>query len=81
VDLIAWRRFGRLVFIQVKRTRTPLDHPAQVIRRFHDDIEALRAMDRPYFVSMQLWLWTDLQGWRFFDIMQGGICEVASNVA
>lgn len=81
VDLIAWRRSGYPFLLQVRRTRNLLDHPALVARFYHADIEALRSIDLPHFASMQLWVWIERRGWRFFDVMPGGICEVADNVA
>jgi len=81
VDLLAWHQNKSLLLVQVKRTRTPIEWPGQVVTRYHEDLEALRQVPKPYKANVQLWLWTVREGWRFYDVMQGGICEVAEDVA
>jgi Holliday junction resolvase len=78
VDLVAWKHTGHPLLIQVRRSRRRLDLHTQVSWMFRDDIMALQAVCRPYFASSQLWLWTDRQGWRVFEVLPGGIEEVGA---
>ncbi len=76
VDLVAWKDTGHPLLIQVRRSRRRLDLHTQISWMFRDDIRALQAIHLPYFASLQLWLWTDRQGWRVFEVLPGGIEEV-----
>jgi Holliday junction resolvase len=79
IDLVAWQDAGHPLFVQVKRSNTLLDGTARVAQTYRYDIEALRAVARPTGSTMELWVWTPHEGWRFYSILTGGICEVIDN--
>ena len=81
VDLVTWQEQGHPLLVQVRRIRTPAGNPGDVARRYHDDLEGLRRIKKPYRAGVQLWVWTHREGWRIFDVMAGGICEVTADVA
>jgi Holliday junction resolvase len=74
-DLVAWRPHEHLLLVQAKRPRTPL-LPAGVAGQYEQDLAALRRIPLPFRATVQLWTWTKRDGWRFFDVFRGGICEV-----
>jgi Holliday junction resolvase len=74
-DLVAWQPQEHLLLVQAKRPRTPL-LTAAVAKRYEQDLAALRRIPLPFRASVQLWTWTERDGWRFFDVLRGGICEV-----
>jgi len=80
VDLVAWRCSGQQLLVKTERVRTPIRTPATVAVRFRGDIDALRAITLPPFAQRQLWCWHMHTGWRFYDVMAGGISEVADDV-
>lgn len=80
-DLVAWKPGENILVVQVRRTRAPIGKAFRVARYFHRDLQALREIKQPEYARVQLWLWTDCHGWRFFLVMPGGICEVADYVA
>ena len=80
VDLVAWRCSGQQLLVKTERVRTPIRTPASVAVRFRGDIDALRAIALPPFAQRQLWCWHMHTGWRFYDVMAGGISEVVDNV-
>jgi hypothetical protein len=81
VDLIAWKQEGDILIIQVKRARSPVGNAFRVAKEYHCDLQAFRAIKRPHFARTQLWLWTGCNGWRYFLVLTGGICEVSDYVA
>jgi Holliday junction resolvase len=76
IDLVAWREKGHPLFVQVKRSNTLLDGTARVAQVYRHDIEALRTVARPTGSNVELWVWTPHEGWRFYSVLPGGICEV-----
>ncbi len=74
-NLIAWRAGEPPALIRTKRTRIH-SHERTPARTCHDDLSALRGIALPYRATRHLWIWTDRQGWRFYDVFPGGICEV-----
>jgi Holliday junction resolvase len=76
VDLIAWRSGETPVLIQVKRTRSRIGSIVGIAEKYREDIEALRAIDLPRDGAAHLWVWTDMESWRFYEILHGGILEV-----
>ena len=72
-DLVAWQPHEHLLLVQAKRLRKPL-LPAAVAQIYEQDLAALRRMPLPFRASVQLWTWTEREGWRFFDVLRGGIC-------
>jgi Holliday junction resolvase len=76
VDLIAWRGGESPVLIQVKRTRSRIDSVVDIAEKYREDIEALRAIELPREGAVHLWVWTDKQAWRFYEVLHGGILEV-----
>ncbi len=79
-DLVAWRCSGQHLLVKAERSRRPIHNLAEVMAHYRGDIDALRAIALPPFAQRQLWVWHLYAGWRFFDIMAGGISEVADNV-
>jgi Archaeal holliday junction resolvase (hjc). len=80
VDLVAWREHEYPVFLQVKRSRVHLSDPRTVVQTYRDDIDAFRTITCPHMASRYLWVWEGRRGWRFFHVLQGGICEVSDAV-
>jgi hypothetical protein len=79
-DLVAWRCSGQHILVKAERSRNPIHNLTEVTTQYRGDIDALRAIALPSFAQRQLWVWHLHTGWRFFDIMAGGISEVADNV-
>jgi hypothetical protein len=80
LDLVAWRCSGQHILVKAERSRRQIHNLAEVTTQYRGDIDALRAMALPSFAQRQLWVWHLHTGWRFFDIMAGGISEVADDV-
>ncbi len=76
VDIVAWRCSGQQIHVKTERARTKLRTPAEVARCYAGDLAALRTMVVPPLAERQLWVWDVWYGWRFFDVLSGGICEV-----
>jgi len=79
-DLIAWQHSGHQLLVKTERARTQIGNPATVAMRYRGDLDALRALALPHFARVQLWVWDGHSAWRYFDVMAGGICEVADYV-
>ncbi len=80
VDLIAWREHDYPIFLQIKRTRIHLTHAGKVAQTYHDDLDAFRKIICPHMGTRHLWIWEDRHSWRFFHVLQSGICEVSDVV-
>ena len=76
VDLVAWRCGGQQILIKTERARTKIQTPTAVAGHYAGDLAALRAMVVPPVSLRQFWIWDVWYGWRFFEVMAGGICEV-----
>lgn len=81
VHLVAWCDRAPPVFVHVKRTRRHLKGTAEVTAIWLEDIEKLKALPRWGRMSVQLWVYTDRNGWRFYEVFPGGIAEVVGRVA
>ena len=81
VHLVAWCDWSRPLFVHVKRTRLDVAGAIAVSALWRDDIAALQAIPRWDGVSVQLWLYGGPRGWRFFEVLPGGITEVDGFVA
>lgn len=81
LDLIAWQGRGYPLLILTRRTRANLETPGDVLRAFRRILHPLLSLERPCQARIQFWLYADPQGWRFFDVMPGGIAEVPGDVA
>jgi len=77
IDLVAWKHDGSLLFIRSARTRrVTLGTVADVTVKFRTDVDSLRRLPRLPYLAVQLWVYGDSRGWRFFDVYPGGIVEV-----
>ena len=76
VDLVAWRCGGNQILIKTERARTKIQTPTAIAGHYAGDLAALRAMVVPPFSDRQFWVWDVWYGWRFFEVLSGGICEV-----
>jgi hypothetical protein len=77
VDLVAWKGDGSLLFIRIARTRrATLEDTGGVGVKFRHDIDSLRRLPRLPYLTVQLWVYVDCRGWRFFDVYPGGVVEV-----
>ena len=81
VHLVAWCDRSRPVFLHVKRTRRVYSSVGDVAAIWREDIDALKVLPRWDNMSVQLWIYTVLKGWSFYEIFPGGIVEVAGHVA
>lgn len=81
VHLVAWCDKARPLFVHVKRTRQEVAGATEVAALWRDDIAALQAIPRWDGVSVQLWVHAGPKGWRFFEVMPGGVLEVHGHVA
>ena len=79
VDLVAWGHSRRVLFVQTKRSRRHIGSTHEVVKTFHPDFEDLRLLPRPDQTGVQLWLYQDQMGWRFFDVLPGGVKEVQAD--
>lgn len=79
VDLVAGKH-REVVFVQTKRLRRPVSDVHAVAARFRNDIIQLQGVYRRVELPVQLWIYTDREGWRFFDVHPGGIAEVCGGV-
>jgi hypothetical protein len=82
VDLVAWKGDGSLLFVRTGRTRSSCSNTmASVIVRFRHEVDTLRKLPRLPYLTVQLWVFFDRQGWRFFEVFPGGVVEVDYDVA
>jgi hypothetical protein len=82
VDLVAWNGDDSLLFVRTGRTRSSFTNPmALVTARFRHEVDTLRRLPRLPYLTVQLWVFFDHQGWRFFEVFPGGVVEVDGNVA
>jgi Holliday junction resolvase len=79
VDLVAWQDSGHPVLVQVKRNKTHLEGVVPISQAYRHDIVILRNMARPTGSAVELWVWTPHEGWRFYSVLPGGICEVTND--
>ncbi|MCX6698000.1 MAG: hypothetical protein NTV84_10740 [Methanoregula sp.] len=80
VDLVAWRCSGPHILVKAERSRNKIHALTGVAAQYRGDIDALRAITLPPLAQRQLWVWNWRSGWRFFEVMAGGISEVADYV-
>jgi len=80
VDLVAGRH-REVLFVQAKRARRPLADARAVVSRYPGEITRLQAMLRRIELPVQLWIYTDREGWRFFTVHAGGVAEVSGDDA
>lgn len=78
VDLVAGRN-RQVLFVQTRRTRRPLSDTRAVVSRFSREIARLQSVLRKVDLPVQLWLFSDREGWRFFNVYSGGIVEVSDD--
>ena len=77
VDLVAWKRDNSILFLRTGRIRTAsLESIVALASKFRHEIESLRRLPRLPSMTVQLWVYFDRHGWRFFDVHPGGIVEV-----
>lgn len=77
IDLVAWKHDGSLLFIRTARTRrVTLGDVGNVTAKFRTDVDSLRRLPRLPYLAVQLWVYFDGGGWRFFDVYPGGMVEV-----
>jgi len=81
VHLVAWCDNGRSLFVHVKRTRQEVAGAIEAASLWRSDVAALQALPRWDGVSVQLWVHAGPRGWRFFEILPGGVLEVHCYVA
>ena len=81
VHLVAWCDNGRPLFVHVKRTRQQVAGAIEAAALWRSDVAALQALPRWDGVSVQLWVHAGPRGWRFFEVLPGGVLEVQSHVA
>ena len=75
VDLVAGKR-REVLFVRTLRLRSPVADVREVATRFRGDIVRLQEVYRRVELPVQFWIFTDREGWRFFDVRPGGISEV-----
>lgn len=78
VDMVAGK-YRQVLLVQTRRTRRPLAGAHSVVCRFHEEITRLQALHRKVELPVELWLYTDREGWRFFTVHRGGIAEVSGD--
>ena len=78
VDLVAGKH-RQVLFVQTKRTRRPLTDARSVLSRFQSEITRLQEVYRKVELPVELWVYTDREGWRFFTVHPGGIAEVSED--
>lgn len=78
VDLVAGKH-RQVLFVQTKRTHRPLPNARSVVSRYQNEITRLQALHRKVELPVELWLYTDREGWRFFTVYPGGIAEVSGD--
>ena len=81
VHLVAWCDNSRPLFIHVKRTRQEVAGAIEAAALWRSDVAALQTLPRWDGVSVQLWVHAGPRGWRFFEVLPGGVLEVQSHVA
>jgi hypothetical protein len=79
VDLVAWKDPG-VLFVKVGRLRRRVPAVSDIARQFSGDIAALRKIRPPLTSTIHLWVWTTGEGWRFYQVLPGGIMELESGV-
>ena len=78
VDLVAGKH-RQVLFVQTKRARRPLTDARSVLSRFQPEIIRLQDVYRKVELPVELWIYTDREGWRFFTVHPGGIAEVSED--
>lgn len=73
--MMACRDRGEIIFIRIKRTRFSPATIEEVAQRWSYEIGQLRNLT-PLSDSVQFWVRSGLQGWRFYEVLRGGIREV-----
>jgi Holliday junction resolvase len=68
VDLVAWKGDQSLLFIRTTRSRRVFADIVEMAARFRPEIAALRRMPRLPYLSVQLWVYYNHEGWRFYDV-------------
>ena len=75
VDLVA-AKHREMVFVRTRRLRRPVQGVSTVASRFREDILRLQKVYHRVELPVQLWLYTDREGWRFYTVHRGGVAEV-----
>jgi len=76
VDLVAWNHDRPVLIVRTARSCQPYMGIVDLSFRFSREIAALRRISRPTCLSLELWVYYDHEGWRFFSVYRGGIMEV-----
>lgn len=79
VNLIAMKG-GRFRFVCIRRRKTPAGTVAEVAATYFEELYELRQHISP-IVSVDLWIWSTADKWRYFAIYPGGIQEIGENDA
>jgi len=75
VDLVA-AKHREALFVLTRRLRLPVQGAGAVAARFREDILRLQKVYHQVELPVQLWLYTDREGWRFYAVHPGGVAEV-----
>lgn len=73
--MMACRDRGDVLFIRIKRTRHAPSTIEEVALRWTAEIGQLRNLI-PISDSVQFWVHSRPHGWRFYEVLRGGIAEV-----
>ncbi|WP_440949198.1 hypothetical protein [Methanosphaerula subterraneus] len=74
VNLIGMKG-NRFRFVCIRRRKNPAGPIAEVAATYVEDLYELRRYISP-IVSIDLWIWSRPDGWRYFAVFPGGIQEI-----
>jgi hypothetical protein len=71
----------QVVFIRVKRGRSLIRSPQELVVLFSSDIAGLRSVPLTQAVSRQIWVRLPWGTWQYFSIFDDGIVEIQPDTA
>ena len=80
IDLIAWVEDGRVLLVHAERSRKQFRTLKELFTAYQDDLARLNDLPLPGNADVQLWVYTDYQGCRVFEVCPGGIIEVTHDL-
>ena len=67
---------NEVLMVQVRRSRTPLSGVRDVHERYHADMDQIRRIGGTRFCKKELWVYSQPDGWHYYEIFPGGLMEL-----
>jgi len=65
-----------VLLVQVRRERLPVLGIREVNTRYRDDMDRLRRIGGSRCCQKELWIYSGMEGFRYFEIFPGGLMEI-----